>query len=48
MSERLFGFDTTDLNLATPNTADLEREIKRTFGDFGFNSTLDFSLTQDA
>lgn len=48
MNERLFGFDTSQLNLASPKTADLEAEMERTFGAHGFNSSMNFSLTLDA
>ena len=48
MTDRLFGFDTTDLNLVAPKSADLEAEMERTFGAMGFHSSLEFSLTLDA
>ena len=31
MNDRLFGFDTSSLNLATPKAAELEAEMERTF-----------------
>ena len=48
MNDRLFGLDTSNLNITAPKPADLEAEMERTFGAFGFHSSLDFSLTQDA
>lgn len=48
MSDRLFGFDTSSLNITAPKPDELEAEMERTFGAFGFHSSLDFSLTQES
>jgi len=47
MNERLFGIDTSQLKLKAPKIEELEAEMQRTFGVHGFNSSFNFSLTND-
>lgn len=46
MNERTFGFDTSKLDLKV--SADhMVDEMERTFGEYGFHSSLNFSITNE-
>ena len=48
MGNRLFGFDTRDMNIQLPKMESLEAEIKSTFGIQGFQSSVLFSQTLES